>query len=90
MPDPDIIVSGHIHEQWLVPIERVRVSQSDEMYQDKMYHVQLPTYKDEWGAGRGFHMRKEGAPKPMGAWWMTFKYDSYSRDNIRVSFEMAE
>lgn len=90
LPDPDIIVSGHIHDAWLMPIARVRLSASDEMYRDKLYHVQMPSYKDEWGGDRGFTMRREAPPKPLGAWWMTFKYDSAMRDNIRIIFEMAE
>jgi hypothetical protein len=89
-PEPDIIVAGHIHDAWLMPIARVRMSASDVPYQDLCWHVQLPSYKDEWGGGRAFHMRKEGVPKPVGAWWLTFVYDAYQRDNIRIDLVLAQ
>lgn len=89
-PDPDIIATGHIHESWLMPIARIRVSATNEIYQDICFHVQLPTYKREWGGPRGFHMKREAPPKVMGAWWMDFVYDSTQRDNLRVDFIMAQ
>jgi len=88
-PDADIIATGHIHEQWLMVIPRVRVSDGDILYNDSCYHVQLPTYKNEWHAGAGWAMGKEMPPKPAGAWWMKFSYDGSMQDNIAVNFEMA-
>jgi hypothetical protein len=90
-PDADIIVAGHIHEQWLFPITRVRVSDGDRVYKDKQYHLQIPTYKDEWSLqGNSFPMRKEQPPKPLGAWWLKFYYHSDKPGNVGMSFELAE
>ncbi len=90
LPDADIVVSGHIHEEWLMPITRIRVSDSDKVRKDRQYHVQLPTYKDEYDlTGNDWSMRTEKPPKPLGAWWMRFSYDSWAADNIIVHFEMA-
>jgi len=89
-PDPDIIVSGHIHEEWLVPVPRMRVSATDVVHEDKLYHVQLPTYMREWTGKRGFHMRREAPPKPIGAWWLILRYNGAMYDNIEVNFQLAQ
>ena len=91
-PDVDIIASGHIHEQWLMKIPRIRVSERNIVYRDNLYCVQLPTYKQEWGIqqGGGWPMKQEMPPKPIGAWWLGFKYDDNAPGRVAVSFEMAE
>ena len=77
MPDANIVCSGHIHEEWVVPIQRIRVSQAGTVYQDEQTHIQIPSYKDsykdgysygEWAIERGM------APKPVGAIWLKVLY----------------
>jgi hypothetical protein len=90
-PDADIVVAGHIHEQWLFPITRTRVSDLDKLYFDTQYHVQLPTYKREWTLqGNGWPMRKEMGPKPIGAWWLEFYYNDRHIGNIGTRLVMAD
>ena len=39
-----------------------------------MHHVRPGTYKDEYGDGfDGFHIKKGGPPKPVGAVWAIFR-----------------
>ena len=73
VPDAEIVVSGHIHEEWQVPIQRMRISNLGNVYQDEQMHIQVPSYKDsykdgysygEWAIERGM------APKPVGAVWL--------------------
>lgn len=79
LPDADIIVSGHIHESWLMAIPRVRLREDGFLYQDEQSHICLPTYKEEYGEGQGgFHIEKGRPPKPLGAVWLTFNKEKGS------------
>lgn len=83
--DADIVLQGHIHEQWLFPITQVALTDSGKEYSCEQMHVQLPTYKEEFiGKPGGFHHEKGGPPKPVGAWWIRLYYST--RTN-RVEFE---
>lgn len=77
LPDADMVFTGHIHEQWKVPITRSRITASGNEYIDTQYHVQLPTYKDEFtNIDGGFHHEGGRPPKPIGAWWIRFYYSA--------------
>lgn len=70
-PDADIVVNGHTHDSWTVPIERERLSASGIVYTDIQYHIRTATYHDDYGDGsNGWHVERGGAPKPMGACWL--------------------
>lgn len=88
-PDADIVAYGHIHERWLFPVERQRVTDSGREYFDTQYHVQCPTYKQEFVHG-GYHDEKARPPKPLGAWWMRFYYNPRKHGNVGLHFEMAD
>jgi len=69
LPDPDIIVSGHTHHSWCVPIARWRLSDSGKEYIDEQLHVQIPSYVDQ----NRWNEEKEHAPVPRhGAYWLRF------------------
>lgn len=73
IPDADIIVNGHTHDNWAFYIPRSRITQSGKQYQDEQLHLRLPTYKDEYGDGvGGWHVERGGPPKSMGAMWLDF------------------
>jgi hypothetical protein len=73
-PDPDVILTGHTHDQWIVPIARQRISDSGVPFHDEQVHVRTPGYKDGWGDGYGgWETEKMLGPKPKGAAWLTFK-----------------
>jgi len=77
LPDADIVVSGHTHDQWSLPITRARVSSQGVPYLDEQLHVKLPTYKEEYGDGfSGWHARRGAPPKPVGGIWLKFSYSS--------------
>jgi hypothetical protein len=90
VPDANIICSGHIHEEWVVPIQRIRVTQKGRVYQDEQTHIQIPSYKDsykdgysygEWAIERGM------APKPVGAVWLKL---SYKKERLIYEIERAK
>jgi len=74
-PDPQIILTGHTHDEWVVPIRRQRLSAAGIPYQDEQIHVRVPGYKDEFGSGEGGWWVETGkAPRPRGAAWLRFWY----------------
>jgi len=76
-PDASIVLSGHIHEQWIMPLSRYRLSQDGVPYHDYQVHVQTPTYKEEYGDGKeGWHVERGAPPKPLGCQWFRFYYAS--------------
>ena len=73
VPDADIVVSGHTHNEWVVPIQRVRVSQYGKVYQDEQTHIQVPSYKDSYKDGYSYgewSIERGMPPKPVGAIWL--------------------
>jgi hypothetical protein len=80
LPDAHIVVSGHTHDAWVVPIARERVTEKGEVYLDEQTHIKTATYKDEYGDGtEGWHIERGGPPKPTGGWWLRF-YARGARD----------
>lgn len=74
LPDADIVVTGHIHEAWNVEVPRVRLNDVGRVYRDSQLHIQLATYKDEMTLSGGYHIEKGRGPKPLGGWWLVFRY----------------
>ena len=73
LPDAHLVVSGHTHDQWQVPIARERLANNGEVFMDEQTHVRCGTYKDEYGDGfGGWHIERGGPPKPIGAQWLRF------------------
>lgn len=74
MPDADVIVQGHIHKQWVMPIGRERLVHDKRgwtVQRDTQFHVRVGCYKDEYGDGfDGFHVEKGRPPYVLGAVWM--------------------
>lgn len=71
LPDADIICSGHIHEAWSMEMRRERINRNGTVYGETQYHLQLPTYKDEFaGDGSGWWHETGKAPRPMGGWFV--------------------
>ena len=88
LPDADIVVSGHTHDQWIVPVARERISTAGEVKMDEQSHVRCGTYKDEYGDGfGGWHVERGAPPKPLGALWLRLYRDG---DAIRWDFSRAQ
>lgn len=86
LPDANIVMAGHIHERWSGPVVRSRLTQTGEERIDEQWHIQIPTYKDEFtGQSGGFHHEKGRPPKPLGAWWLRFFFDNAS---ARILFDI--
>ncbi len=88
-PDADIVITGHTHDEWIMPIVRQRITDDGVQYLHEQVHVKIPTYKDEYNDGfDGFHIEKGRPPKPVGAIWMKFHKET-ATSKIEVDFSKA-
>lgn len=71
LPDADIVVSGHTHDRWIVPVPRVKLLQNGIQTVTEQLHLKLGTYKDEYTPGYGWAVEKGFAPKSLGGVWLT-------------------
>lgn len=77
LPDADIVLAGHTHDNWVLPISRHRISSAGVLYQDLQYHVRTPGYKNDYGDGYGgWHVQRGGPPKPNGCVFLRFYRES--------------
>lgn len=83
-PDADIILSGHIHEQWAITVPRERLNSNDMPVFDSCHHVQLPTYKEEYRKGKGFHAERGGPPKPLGGVLMEVGLEYHGKKPVYI------
>ncbi len=86
LPDPDIVVSGHTHDSWVVPVARSRLARSGKTYIDRQTHIRIPGYKDEFTGGDGWHNHRGGPPKPNGAYWLRI----FSNSAGELDYEIRE
>lgn len=71
LPDADVVLTGHIHEDWRVTYVRERVTREGRITLDEQLHVCCPSYKEEYGTGSGgWHVERGAPPKPVGATWL--------------------
>jgi UDP-2,3-diacylglucosamine pyrophosphatase LpxH len=89
-PDADIVVNGHTHDAWTVPIARERLSDQGKIKRDVMHFIRTPSYKDEYADDAiGFHTEKWGAPKPLGCVWVRLEFDTSGKKiNVSVTPEV--
>ncbi len=91
LPDASIVATAHIHESWVVPIKRERISGRDIPFHDIAWHVSVPTYRDDFGIGAdGFHIESGRPPKPMGCSWLVFGYNAVThRVTVKVEQDIV-
>jgi predicted phosphodiesterase len=71
--DADIVLTGHTHDAWQVPIQRIRLNHSDRVEQFRQTHIKVGGYKEEFTDGcGGWHVERGGPPKPTGSYWLRF------------------
>lgn len=82
-PDANIILSGHTHEAFVMPITQEKISDHGRLYNQEQLHVQIPSYKNEvLNKAAGFAVEREFPLKPVGAYWLEFWYHRKS-DKIK-------
>ena len=67
LPEADMVVNGHSHNSYYIPISRERVTDSGRQYFDLQHHIRVPGYKQSYGDGTsGWEVERGGVPKPIG------------------------
>lgn len=85
----DLVVTGHIHEQWMLKTPVVRVTDSGQVEIRDRLHLQCGTYKQEF-IETGYHVSNQRPPKPLGGVWVRFFYDGRARDSIGVQASFTD
>lgn len=90
----DIMLQGHIHEQWVTKDMRLRLNTAGQVIQRPCVVVRTPTYKDEYKHGEGgWHIETGKPPKPLGAYWLRFYRGTEERSQTvrsTIKFEIRE
>ena len=80
LPDADIVVNGHNHQDYLLAIKRERLSTKGTISHDLAWFARTPGYKDEYGNGfGGWSVEHGNAPTAQGCVWLRLFYDSMGR-----------
>ena len=88
-PDAHIVLTGHTHDEWQMPIPRTRISDRGKVYRDEQLHIRCPGYKDAWeDANSGWEVERMLGPKNLGSAWLKFFWDSKEQcvryDSVRA------
>ena len=68
-PDADVIVSGHTHQKWHVPMSVERITHRLNIQEDTVHHLKLGSYK-KLDRFAGWEVEKGFAQPRLGGWWM--------------------
>jgi hypothetical protein len=76
LPDFQVILNGHSHHAYWIPITRERVSNDGKHYFDIQHHVRTPGYHMSYGDGSGgWEVTRGGVPKSLGGATLFFMDD---------------
>jgi hypothetical protein len=86
--DADIVCTGHTHDEWILPVTKLRLNVRNQVEKFDQLHIKTPGYKDEYADGAsGWHIERGGPPKPIGAIWLRFYYEA---ERIRFEARRAQ
>jgi len=82
LPDANIVVNGHSHNQYYLTISRERLNMHGNLYFDLQHHIRIPGYKQAYGDGStGWEVTRGAPPKPIGSMWIRFYYE---KNDIKI------
>lgn len=83
LPDANIVWNGHSHQGYTIMVQRERLSNKGDVYQDCQWHVRTPGYLNGYGDGsKGWAVEGGMAPTPLGCVWLRLFREG---DRIRVN-----
>ena len=86
-PDASVIVRGHTHQKWHVPVVVDRISRHGNLYQERVHHLRTGSYKllgDRFG---GWSTEKGFNTPTLGGWWLSA---SRMQRTEQISWEIQE
>lgn len=87
LPDADIVVTGHLHESWIVEVPRVKISRNGRETVAVQTHLSIPSYKDEFSnVAEGWVHETGKPPKSKGAYWLRFFWQD---DRVQMEIQKA-
>ena len=90
LPDANIVVNGHTHDSWYLPLARERLYGKGRVGRDLIHFVRTPGYKDEYNDGaEGYHIETWKPPKPIGACWLRFFVENHGRIEIEITLAVT-
>jgi hypothetical protein len=74
LPDADVVLNGHNHNEYTLSIKRERISNKGVLFFDLVHFARTPGYKDDYGDGAdGWEVSRGMSPKPRGAIWLKIR-----------------
>ena len=71
LPDANVVVNGHNHHAYTLPLSRDRLTERGRQYKDIQWHGRIPGYKDDYDDGTtGYAVEGGHPPTPLGALWL--------------------
>ena len=86
LPDANIVISGHTHDRWIVPITRQRITRYKE-FVDQQWHIKTGTYLNQPQEFNGYAVEKGLSPKVGAGIWMHY---TFTREGLIYNFQFAE
>lgn len=71
-PDAQVVVRGHTHQKWYVPVSVDRVNNSLQAYQETVHHLRLGSYKMLGDRFAGWAVEKGFNTPRLGGWFGRF------------------
>ena len=93
LADADMVLSGHSHDHWTVPIARIRLNaDNNKIEHTRQVHFRAAGLKEEYGDGyAGWHVERGAPPKPTGGVWIIFTvHPGHSGGRSEIDFEIRE
>lgn len=74
LPDAEVVLNGHSHNAYWIPLVRERLSPNSQHYFDIQHHVRTPGYAMTYGDGMsGWEVTRGGVPKPIGGCYLDIR-----------------
>ena len=86
LPDANIVISGHTHDRWIVPITRQRISRYKE-FVDQQWHIKTGTYLNQPQEFNGYAVEKGMSPKVGAGIWMHY---TFTKEGLIYNFQFAD
>lgn len=89
--DADFVFTGHTHDSWQMPIERIRLNNLNSIETFRQTHIKGAGYKEEFQDGYGgWHVERGMSPRPTGAYWIRFFNNGYKNKDVEYEYEIIE